>query len=74
MELIIKEDPYLIATVDDLVNVGRNLEAVKYFKLIADIDLAGVDWTPIGYAVDMSEKYLFQRHFDGKIGAIHPEG
>ena len=42
-----KEDPYLIATADQLNAVRRGLD--KHYKLVADIDLSKWgNWTPIG--------------------------
>lgn len=50
-----EEDPYLIATAEQLAlvarltNRGQSFEGV-YFKQISDIDLGGCNWTPIGRA------------------------
>ena len=42
-------DPYLIATSSDLNRIGHNPRLMdKHFKLISDIDLAGVDFFFIG--------------------------
>ena len=42
-----KEDPYLIATADQLNAVRRGMD--KHYKLIADIDLSSWgNWTPLG--------------------------
>ena len=38
--------PYLIATATELQSINNNLGA--YYRLTADIDLAGRTWTPIG--------------------------
>ena len=38
--------PYLIATATELQSINNNLGA--YYRLTADIDLAGYTWTPIG--------------------------
>ena len=38
--------PYLIATAAELQSINNNLGA--YYRLTADIDLAGYTWTPIG--------------------------
>lgn len=49
-----ESDPYLITSAADLkglanqVNNGNNYSG-DYFKLTTDIDLAGKEWTPIGY-------------------------
>ena len=59
------ENPYLIKSAADLaglaanVNSGTNYQS-KYFKLEANIDLMGYEWTPIG----TREKY-FYGNFDG---------
>jgi len=43
------DDPYLISTADDLNSIGNNPRLMAaHFKLIADIDLAGVDFFIIG--------------------------
>lgn len=72
-----EEDPYLIATISDLtsiadsVNAGHDLEGV-YFKQSAYIDLAGQNWTPIGYydsTTPASSKY-FQGHYNGHGNSI----
>jgi hypothetical protein len=58
------DSPYLIKSASDLaflaksVNEGNTYES-KYFKLTADIDLAGKEWTPIGSST------AFQGIFDG---------
>lgn len=39
-----EEDPYLIYTASDLANIN----GAGYFKLMNDIDLSGINWTPIG--------------------------
>ncbi|MDR0863488.1 MAG: hypothetical protein LBO74_00970 [Candidatus Symbiothrix sp.] len=43
-------DPILIATKTDLIAIATDLTAE--YKLTADIDLAGDDWTPIGTSDD----------------------
>lgn len=49
------ESPYLIKTAEQLaklakdVNEGVSTYENTYFKMVADIDLDGHDWTPIGY-------------------------
>ena len=60
-----ESDPYLITNGKELsylaqnVNNGNTYEG-KYFQLIADIDLNGNEWTPIG-----SYDYSFRGVFDG---------
>lgn len=49
------ESPYLIKTAEHLAKLAKDVYdrtstyANTYFKLVADIDLAGHDWFPIGY-------------------------
>jgi hypothetical protein len=52
------ECPYLIETADQLNRVRDNLFA--HYRLIADIDLAGYDWEPIG-----NNSSVFSGTFDG---------
>lgn len=52
--------PYEIATADDLAYINNLNTAGKYFKLTADIDLTGVETTPIGSAA-----VPFKGIFDG---------
>ena len=66
--------PFLIANGEQLaylaqeVNKGVNYEG-KYFKLTADIDLGGKDWTPIGdYDIDIN--LPFRGVFDGNNKTI----
>ncbi|WP_448384847.1 hypothetical protein [Fervidobacterium sp.] len=61
------EDPYLIGNARQLQNINKTeyLTAGKYFKLIADIDLTDVTWTPIGtYSSNLSTS-AFVGVFDG---------
>ena len=59
-----EEDPYLISTVQDMVDfaddINRGNNADKCYKLTADIDLGGMDWTPVGMLVKP-----FRGTFDG---------
>lgn len=59
-----EDDPYLISTVQDMVDfadkINRGNNADKYYKLTADIDLGGMDWTPVGMLVKP-----FRGIFDG---------
>ncbi|MEY9975311.1 hypothetical protein [Lysinibacillus sp. RC79] len=45
-----KDDPFLIKTTQDLISVqNKNIENPKYYyKQVADIDLSGAEWVPIG--------------------------
>lgn len=44
-----EKEPFIIKTVEDLCSVGSRLvlETPTYFEMGNDIDLTGVDWTPI---------------------------
>ena len=72
-----ENDPYQIATVEDLilfrdsVNAGEGKYNAAYVKLMADIDLADINWEPIGN-VGYTDKYVptdatrvFSGTFDG---------
>lgn len=52
------EDPYIIRSVEHLKQINDNLSA--YYKLGNNIDLAGVEWVPIG-----SDNTPFTGTFDG---------
>jgi len=71
------EDPYRIATAQDLIDLGQTTEDYdKSFILTADIDLSGMvfDWAVI--APDMNDVVIgfqgvwFSGHFDGQGHAI----
>lgn len=53
-----KENPYIIMTAAQLVNIRFELGA--YYKLGADIDLKDIDWNPLG-----TKELPFTGHFDG---------
>ena len=65
-------DPYLINNLEELIwfrdsvdntqTDGSNMYLGKYFKLTADIDLAGINWNPIGENADHG---AFKGNFDG---------
>lgn len=61
-----EEDPYLISTAEDMksfaedINSGKNAD--KCYKLTADIDLGGMDWTPVGLGIKVKP---FKGVFDG---------
>ena len=65
-----KESPYLVGTADDLKlvsnNVNQGIASSAYYKLTADIDLGGIEWTPIGHHTK-TDKYSvsFRGVFDG---------
>ena len=68
------EDPFLIEDLDDLIwfrdsvntytSDGSNQYKGQYVKLTADIDLAGIDWTPIG-TNSVGDHMAFLGTFDG---------
>ncbi len=73
-------DPYLIYTAEELaylswsVNSGTTYES-KYFKLMNDIDLCGIEWTPIGVGTDIdtfseSTVNCFMGVFDGDFHTV----
>lgn len=45
----VEDDPYLLRTVADLQAMSGKLTpgAIVYFELVKDIDLTGVEWTPV---------------------------
>jgi len=58
-----KESPYIISTAEQLLgvaNIVKNSTQALYFKLASDIDLEGVEWTPIG-----TQNSPFSGAFDG---------
>lgn len=55
------ESPYLITTAEELQNISLATDA--YFRLELDINMKGVEWTPVGNNVD--EKSIFSGNFDG---------
>ena len=67
-------DPFLIESKEDLIwfrdtvntytSDGSNQFKGKYFKLTADIDLNGINWTPIG-TNSKGDHMAFLGHFDG---------
>ena len=69
-----EEDPYLINDIDDLIwfrdkvntytSDGSNQFKGEYVKLTADIDLDGINWTPIG-TNSVGDHMAFLGHFDG---------
>ncbi|KAF2962245.1 hypothetical protein [Fervidobacterium sp. 2310opik-2] len=60
-----KDDPFIIESPLHLISVKAMATQGKYFKLNADIDLEGQEWSPIGtYSTDLT-KTAFQGVFDG---------
>ena len=68
-----EQDPFIINTKTQLVsfaalvNTGNSYFYNKYFALGANINLGGMEWTPIGYIYDIEDvsARAFQGHFDG---------
>ncbi len=67
-----KDDPFLMTSGADLACLAKviksgsvnGLSNGRYFKLTNDIDLAGKEWTPIGYQKDYAGNSPYG-HFDG---------
>ena len=66
------ESPYLIKTPEQLAKLAKDVYdgtsqyENTYFKLVADIDLAGHDWFPIGYNCSVGEENVIVA-FSGKV-------
>lgn len=67
-----EQSPYLITSAKDLKlmanNINTGVGADAYYKLTADIDLGGEEWTPVGYVTVTSEtdySTAFKGTFDG---------
>ena len=65
-------DPYLINTAAELAYLARSVNSGtsysgKYFKLMSNLDLGGLEWTPIGN----SDSCYFQGRFDGNYHVIY---
>ena len=65
-----EENPWLIKTPTQLCSMRDDLESkeLRYFKLIADIDLEGIEWLPLNNVnneEDASLAYDKFVHFDG---------
>lgn len=58
-----KDTPYLVEDAIDLAAVRNNLKA--HYKQIADIDLKGDEWLPIGFLVGEDSPAYFSGSFDG---------
>ena len=58
------EDPYLIATADQLDKMRDHLD--KHFKQTVDIDLEGYNWVPIGNRGDPSDGFSGTFNGNGK--------
>lgn len=62
--------PYLIQTASDLKQLASDVNSGirysdKYFKVTSDIDLAGVEWIPIGRGFADNKSCMFTGTFDG---------
>ena len=72
-----ESDPYLIATgaqlayLSELLKKSSNGYADDYYVLTANIDLAGIEWTPIGYVGSYQQKTAFLGNFDGNGYTIY---
>ena len=72
----IKDDPYQIATAQQLAKLAEEVNSGiygqthsgEYFKLTAPIDLSGKRWVPIGYGNESS--HSFSGFFDGNNQVI----
>jgi len=69
------DNPYLIASADDLAQMRDNVNAnatgwrTAHYRLTADINLKGIDnWTPIGS--EGTSANAFQGVFDGRAHSI----
>lgn len=56
-------DPYLVYTAGDLNNVRDDLDA-NYVQM-ADIDLTGIDWVPIGHYLTAADNAPFTGNYNG---------
>lgn len=60
-----ESNPFLIGTPNQLKLLEEYKTMNKYFKLISNIDLSGISWTPVGnYSSDLTQS-AFQGTFDG---------
>lgn len=57
-------NPYLVATAEELAQIRDNLKG--HYKLVNDIDLAGIDWEPIGY-FDTNSSINSEESFSGSL-------
>ena len=60
--------PYQLKTVDDLLNISGRLKKQEtvYFKMMNDIDMSGVDWTPINN-IGMTYNHYIDFNGNGKL-------
>lgn len=64
------ESAFEISTASQLAQIAYNVNngndyTGKYFKLMNDLDLAGKEWTPIGYRFYPGQENGFNGNFDG---------
>ncbi len=66
------ESPYLIKTAEQLAKIAKDVRDIDttyedtYFKMVADIDLDGHEWTPIGYNYSEGDE-IYKKDFMGKF-------
>ena len=83
-ELGSKDNPYLIATADDLADFadkvnhpdedGNEKYAQSYFKLVADIDMNGIPYVSAGQLVTLNEGEEDERKIYGFSGNFDGDG
>jgi len=59
-------DPFKISTPQDLDSMRNNRARNVYYELTNDIDMTGVNWTPIAYYDNSTWISGFEGNFDGK--------
>jgi copper(I)-binding protein len=60
-----QSDPYLIGNAAQLAAIQNTLEQNVYYRLTADIDLGGMNWTPLGDKSSSYDLNGFAGHLDG---------
>lgn len=66
-----KQNPYQVETPQQLakiandVDMGTQTYSGVYFDIVADIDLAGYDWLPIGYKDTQMREFVFDGIING---------
>ncbi|MCD7733184.1 MAG: leucine-rich repeat domain-containing protein [Oscillospiraceae bacterium] len=63
-----EESPYQVATAEQLDAVRYDLTAC--YIQVADIDLSGIEWVPIGYSSSSQEYESFSGQYDGNYHTI----
>ena len=72
-------NPYLIYTAEELAYLAASVNSGtsyigNHFKLMSDLDLGGLEWTPIGYSGAWSFSNVgnkFKGHFDGNFHTVY---